>query len=78
MKKNTATNVTKNFGKKVKIERIKKDLSQDALAELAGISRAYLGVVERAESIPSIETAGALAKGLDIELYKLFIFDDIK
>lgn len=76
MKKNIATNITKCFGKKVKIERIKKDLSQEALADLAGISRAYLGAVERAESIPSIETAGMLAKGLGIELYKLFIFDD--
>jgi|InofroStandDraft_1065614.scaffolds.fasta_scaffold00014_248 putative transcriptional regulator len=76
MKKNIATNITKYFGKKVKIERIKKDLSQESLAELAGISRAYLGAVERAESIPSIETAGMLAKGLGIELHKLFIFED--
>ena len=76
MKKNIATNITKNFGKKVKIERIKKEFSQDALAELAGISRAYLGVVERAESIPSIETAASIARGLGIELYKLFIFDE--
>ena len=76
MKKNIATNVTKSFGLKVKIERIKKNLSQDALAELSGISRAYLGVVERAESIPSIETAASIAKGLGIELYKLFIFED--
>lgn len=66
---------TKKFGKKVKLERVKRDLSQEQLAELSDLSRPSIGAIERAESSPSIETAASIAKALDIELYKLFIFE---
>lgn len=69
--------ITKNFAKKIKVERIKRDLSQEKLADMAHLSRPALGSIERAESVPSIETAAALAKALDMELYKLFIFEDL-
>ncbi len=78
MKKIKVTKITKLFGKKVKIERVKKDLSQDDLAELSGISRPTIGAIERGENAPSIETAANIARGLGIDLYKMFIFDDIE
>ena len=70
-------NITKKFGKKVKLERVKRDLSQEALADLSNLSRPYLGAIERAESVASIETAASIARGLGIDLDKLFIFDDL-
>lgn len=76
MKKIKVTKVTENFGIKIRVERVKKNLSQEALSELSDISRPTIGAIERAEKVPTIETAGKLAKGLGIELYKLFIFDD--
>lgn len=71
-------NITKKFGKKVKLERIKRDLSQEQLAELSNLNRPYIGAIERAESVASIETAASIARGLEMNLDKLFIFDDLK
>ena len=36
----------KNFGKNVKIERIKKDLTQEQFAEILGVSTNYVACVE--------------------------------
>lgn len=78
MKNNKVTKITRLFGMKVKIERIKRNLSQEELAALAGVSRPTIGAIERAENIPSIETAASIAKALNIELDKLFIFDNLE
>ena len=37
------------FGKKVRDERVKLGLSQEALAARAGVHRTYIGMIERAE-----------------------------
>lgn len=39
------------FGKNVQKYRISQDLSQEKLAELAGVHRTYIGMIERAERI---------------------------
>ncbi len=67
--------VTYKFAMKLKIERLKKDLSQEKLAELANISSSSISLIERGVQSPTVETVGAIAKALDIELCKLFIFD---
>ena len=67
--------VTYKVGTKIKLERLKKRLSQEKLAELAGIGSATVSLIERGVQSPTVETVGAIAKALDIELYKLFIFD---
>lgn len=67
--------VTYKFAMKLKIERTKKGLSQERLAELAGVSPSTISLIERGVQSPTVETVGAIAKALDIELYKLFIFD---
>jgi len=36
------------FGKRVREERLKRNLSQERLATLAGVHRTYIGMVERA------------------------------
>ena len=64
-----------NIGRKIKNLRIDNDISQEKLAELAGIGSATVSLIERGVQSPTVETVGAIAKALDIELYKLFIFD---
>lgn len=54
------------FGNKVREERLKQGLSQEAFAEKAGVHRTYIGMIERAEkniTLTNIEKI-ALAFGL--------------
>ncbi len=69
---------SKLFGRKVKLERVRKNLSQEALSELCNLSRRTISTIETGDSVPSIETAANIARGLGIDLYKMFIFDDIE
>lgn len=65
-------NIKVKFGKKVKELRLKKGLSQEALANLADIDRTYLPSIEKGETNVSIVIAEKLAIALDIELKNLF------
>ena len=68
--------ISTKLGKNIKIQRIKQDLSQEQLASNAGISLVALGAIESGKSSPKVETVGKIAEALNIELYKLFIFDE--
>jgi transcriptional regulator with XRE-family HTH domain len=46
-------------------------MSQERLAELAGISYKYVGVLERSEKSPSLETLINIANALNISTDKL-------
>ncbi|PWL77072.1 transcriptional regulator [Candidatus Gastranaerophilales bacterium] len=59
------------IGLKIKLERAKRKISQEKLAELSSLSKSYVGSVERGECIPTIETLNKIASALDIELVKL-------
>jgi transcriptional regulator with XRE-family HTH domain len=59
------------FALVLKKHRKAKALSQELLAERAGLHPTYIGLVERRLRNPSLNTAKALAKGLDIPLGKL-------
>ncbi len=67
---------TKKFAKHLKLERIKKDMSQEELAFKAGISLVAYGAIESGKSSPKLETVYKIAQALDIEIFKLFIFND--
>jgi transcriptional regulator with XRE-family HTH domain len=60
-----------NFGVTLKQERIKRRISQEALAELAGLSRNYVSSIERGVVSPSLRTLEKLAKALGLSLTKL-------
>lgn len=74
------TNADKKFliklGKKVRIERQKKEFSQDELAERSGISKQTISTIERGLSSPSALRIAKIAIALGIEPYKMFIFDE--
>lgn len=65
-------NLFKSVGFRIAKNRILLNLSQEKLAELAHVSRNFIGCVERAERRPSINTLLRIAKALNISLSELF------
>jgi len=55
------------FGERVKEERRKKGLSQERLAEIAGVHRTYIGMIERGEKNITLENIEKIAKALGKE-----------
>ena len=56
-----------SFGKKLREARLSRNLSQEALGDLAGIHRTYIGSVERGERNPSLEIICRLASVLMVQ-----------
>ncbi len=63
--------LSKNFGKKIKIERIKQDISQEKLAELAQIHRTTLGQIENGKNSPTLDTIAKIALALNLSLSEI-------
>ncbi len=60
------------FGKKIREVRVKRGLSQEALADIANVHRTYIGMVERAEKNITLLNIQKLAKALKIDIRELF------
>lgn len=56
---------------KIRLERLKRKLSQDELAGIAGISAAGLGRIERAEVSPTIITIEKLTEAMKMDFMEL-------
>lgn len=54
------------LGREIRRHRNAKGLSQEKLAELAGLNRNYIGFVERAERSPRVTTIFRIARALDL------------
>ena len=54
------------FGRVVRQARKKRNLSQEELAGRSGLHRNAIGLVERGERSPSLDTVLAIADGLEI------------
>jgi transcriptional regulator with XRE-family HTH domain len=61
------------FSSVVKHHREKQGLSRAALAELSGLHQTYIGLLERGERSPNLDTANAIAQALQIPLNKLLV-----
>lgn len=62
--------------KKMKIARIEKDLSQEQLAELLGVTRQTIGLIESGSYNPTLKLCVAICKALDRTLDELFWPED--
>jgi transcriptional regulator with XRE-family HTH domain len=59
------------FGQRVKQERLKRGLSQEDLADKAGVHRTYIGMIERAEKNITLENIEKIAIALGISVGSL-------
>jgi transcriptional regulator with XRE-family HTH domain len=60
------------FGERLRELRIERNLSQETLAELAGLDRNYIGQIERAERNVALVNIVKISKALGIEPRDLF------
>ena len=60
------------IGKRIKIQRIKKDISAHELASRLDITRNYLSLIENGHVSASIIVYAKIANELDIKLSELF------
>ncbi len=69
--KNTTPKIRKIFARNLREVRVKQGLSQEELADIAGLHRTYVGSVERGERNISIDNMGRLASALNINIQDL-------
>ncbi|WP_277266209.1 helix-turn-helix domain-containing protein [Prevotella corporis] len=60
------------FAQRVRVLREEQGISQEKLAERAGLHLTYIGMVERLERNPSLICIYKIAKGLEIDVKELF------
>jgi len=62
----------KNLANTLKVQRAKKDLTQEGLAELVQVTRKTINTVENGIYVPSTYLALKLAKALGVTVEELF------
>jgi len=62
----------KLFAQRVRMLREEQCISQEKLAEKAGLHRTYIGMVERLERNPSLVCIHKIANGLGVHVIELF------
>lgn len=65
----------KRFGKNVKIERIKQDLTQEQLAEIMGVSQNYIASIECGNANMSLAKILELSKFMCVKINVLLDFE---
>jgi transcriptional regulator with XRE-family HTH domain len=65
----------KLFGKKVRLERVKRDWSQEKLAEVSNLNINSISTIESGKSAPNLLTIVKLAQAFNIDLPKILDFN---
>jgi transcriptional regulator with XRE-family HTH domain len=63
--------IIKNFAENLRVERVRKQIKQEKLAEMADITPEYLARVEAGKYSPSLVVIVKLALALDVSVDKL-------
>jgi len=61
-------NINEEVGFNIRRIREEKDLSQEELAQLAGLHRAYIGQIERGEKNIGLKNLDKIAKALNVSI----------
>ena len=64
--------IIERIGLNIRIIRERRGLTQEKLAELAGLHRAYIGQIERCEKNIGLRNLEKIAKALNINVRALF------
>lgn len=62
----------KVISKRIKEARAEKEITQEDLAEMVGVSVNYIGYIEQNKKVPSIKTADKIARALGLKFSDLF------
>ncbi len=62
------------LGLKIRVERQKKKISQEKLAELADLNRNFIGMIERGETNVTVKNLENIANALELDIKELFNF----
>lgn len=62
------------FGRKVRSERERRNLSQEKFAEIADVHRTYVGMIERGEKNITLLNIEKIAMAFDLTLKQLMDF----
>ncbi len=65
------SDILKKFGDKVRDLRKQRNLSQEELADKAGLHRTYIGMIERAEKNITLLNIEKIANSLEVEISEL-------
>lgn len=74
--KTKSTEIREIFSQNLRFYRIKANISQERLGEVAKISDKYISDLERNLYDPSLKTIDSIAKALNIETYLLLKHDE--
>jgi transcriptional regulator with XRE-family HTH domain len=61
------------LAKAIKRRREAKGMSQAKLAELSGLAQTFIGMIEKCQRTPTVDTANSIAKALGVSLSKLIV-----
>lgn len=72
-----AMDIIKVFSQNMRKYRLEKHLSQEVLAEKAGLHRTYISAIECGRRSIALENVQRIADALEIKTYLLFLTGDI-
>lgn len=65
--------LTKRFGARIRQLRLQKKLTQERLADRAGLHVTFVSLVERGRHNANLKTINKLSKGLKVPVWEIFI-----
>jgi len=66
------SDIAKTVGERLRIYRSRANMTQEELAEKAGLHHTYIGQLERGEKNATLESIGKVARALDLPFEVLF------
>jgi transcriptional regulator with XRE-family HTH domain len=67
---------TTPIGRRLRLLREMKNLSQGDIEDKTGLLRCYISRVENGHTVPSLETLQRFSNGLDVPLYEVFYTEE--
>ena len=68
----------RDFGENLRAARKARGYSQGSFAHAVDLDRTYIGGIERGERNPGLKTIVRIADALELEVYELFVQQNIK